>query len=199
MQLRAPLPFGGRQFVLDLSAISRNVRDLSDRRLLAARTFRDLRAARHESLATRKEGRQQRPWTGARISFGRVARKHDRNPIELAAADEVGRPCVHPRFPSRACRAFRRVLGRGTRWTQHVFRVLATRPPLSGSTAATECMTRWIAAPSLASTKLWLTSDWPTILRYDKCCLTTSLGRSRQPWPGNTRVAFHAPLSGVAA
>src|SRR5215510_12941078 len=45
---------------------------------------------------------------------------------------------------------------------------MATRPPSSGSTAATGCTTRWIAAPSLASTRLWLTSDWPTTLRCDK-------------------------------
>src|SRR5215469_17613197 len=37
----------GRKFVLDLRAISRTVRDLSDRKLLAIRNIRDLRAARH--------------------------------------------------------------------------------------------------------------------------------------------------------
>ena len=51
MQLRAPLPFGGRQFVLDLSAISRIVHDLDDRKLLTVRTTRDLRAARQPGHA----------------------------------------------------------------------------------------------------------------------------------------------------
>jgi hypothetical protein len=37
---------GGRKFVLDLRAISRTVLDLSDRKLLAIRKIRDLRAAR---------------------------------------------------------------------------------------------------------------------------------------------------------
>src|SRR5215470_9044267 len=31
-----------------------------------------------------------------------------------------------------------------------------------------------------------LTSDWPTTLRCDKYCTTTSLGRPRQPWPATT-------------
>src|SRR5215831_2162101 len=63
---------------------------------------------------------------------------------------------------------------------------MATRPPSSGSTAVTGCTTRWIAAPSLASTWLWLTSDWPTTPPCGKCCTTTSLGRPRQPWPATT-------------
>src|SRR5215831_10467043 len=63
---------------------------------------------------------------------------------------------------------------------------MATRPPSSGSTAATGCTTRWIAAPSLASTRLWLTSSWPTTLRCARCCTTTSLGRQRQLWPATT-------------
>jgi hypothetical protein len=41
-----PLSSGGNKFVLDLSAISRNVHDSSDRKLLAIRKIRDLRAAR---------------------------------------------------------------------------------------------------------------------------------------------------------
>lgn len=44
--MRAPLSFGDRKFVLDLRAKSRTVRDLSDRKLLAIRKIRDLRAAR---------------------------------------------------------------------------------------------------------------------------------------------------------
>src|SRR5262249_21064479 len=63
---------------------------------------------------------------------------------------------------------------------------MATRPPSSGSIAATGCTTRWIAAPSLASTMLWLTSDWPATLRCDKYYTTTSLGQPPQPWPATT-------------
>src|SRR6516164_7936573 len=60
-QTSSLLPFGGRKFVLDLRAKSRTVRDLSDRKLLAIRKIRDLRAARH--LESRSSAVVSPVWT----------------------------------------------------------------------------------------------------------------------------------------
>ena len=97
------------------------------------------------------------------------------------------RPCVQPRLPSSACRAPCRVLGRGARWTRHVFRVLWRRDHRRQDPQRQRGARR-NGSPRHrpASTRLWLTSDWPMTRRCDKCCTTTSPGRPRQRWPATT-------------
>ena len=102
-QTSSLLPFGGRKFVLDLRAKSRTVRDLSDRKLLAIRKIRDLRAARQIPSCFNIARFQQRHQFLEFLFNGSV---------ELLAVD---RPCSRRRISF-----------------EHVFRVDANLPVLSG-------------------------------------------------------------------
>jgi hypothetical protein len=96
---------GGRKFVLDLRAISRTVRDLSDRKLPAIRKIRDLRAARQlEPVSDRTPSNEHRPPVACRVPGSeeirtwRLASRIRARGGGCSATDLV---FAHPLIPSR--------------------------------------------------------------------------------------------------
>jgi hypothetical protein len=70
---------------------------------------------------------------------------------------------------------------------------MVTNRRSSGCIAATASTKKWIAARSLASTKLSSMSDWPTTRCCDRCSTTTLLGRRRQRWPATINLLMTCP------
>src|SRR6202451_2462491 len=95
-----------------------------------------------------------------------------------------GRPRVQPRLPPPACRATRRLLGRGTRWPQHVFRLYGDETTVvkmhSGNGEHAEMDGRAIACFDQALVDVGLADDGPlrqVLHDYFAWATTTTMAR----------------------